>query len=249
MVLFFIVILFFLFFVLLNRLKFILFKSRMSSNDGKLYVVFGVPGSGKTTLAAAISSWWLKKGKTVFSNVDIKGTLKYNVSEYGMYNMSDCLVVCDEAGFELNNRNFSTNFKKWGYVLNPDGSFKKVNPDKDNKCFIVDPLRILKLHRHFCQNMIYFSQSYDDMDIKVRQITDAMYLVTRSIIPGFIVVRRIRKVIGINKDTSQVEDQYSFSFFSKVYIRCKPYWSYFDTLDRPYLPECPSWEVWGEAAP
>ena len=71
-------------------------------------IYFGVPGSGKTTLAAKIVLENLKKGIKTYSNVPIKGALLYSASDIGSIDISDGEMLVDEAGIQFNNRKFKT---------------------------------------------------------------------------------------------------------------------------------------------
>ena len=107
-------------------------------------IFFGVPGSGKTTLAAKFVHDNLKHGIKTFSNVPIKGALLFETSDLGVYDISDGCMVLDEAGIAFNNRKFKT--------------------------LSQSTIEWLKLHRHYGIRDIYvFSQSYDDMDITLRR--------------------------------------------------------------------------------
>ena len=72
-----------------------------------LDIYFGIPGSGKTTLAAFFAKKAMKKKIPVYSNVPITGTYELDVHcDIGKNYIEDALVLIDEAGVEYNNRNF-----------------------------------------------------------------------------------------------------------------------------------------------
>ena len=122
-------------------------------------VIFGVPGSGKTTHAAKIVYKNLKKGIPTFSNVIIKGSLLIDASKIGTFNMENGDLIIDEASIEFNNRNY------------------KSLPKKTIEWF--------KLYRHYgIRNIYIYSQSYEDMDITLRRLSDVMFLQKRTLIPG-----------------------------------------------------------------
>ena len=142
--------------------------------DNKIIsIYFGLPGAGKTTIAAHNASKCLKSGMKVYSNVPIAGTIHYCADDLGVYSLTDGRVILDEAGIEFNNRDFK-NFKK-------------------------SALSFFKLHRHYGLSIDVFSQGWDDMDKKIRTLAQRYYLVKRSIIPFFIVKVPIRRRIGVNK--------------------------------------------------
>ena len=71
-------------------------------------IYFGVPGSGKTTLAAKIVLENLKRGVKTYTNVPIKGGLLFDASNIGTFDISDGEMILDEAGIQFNNRKFKT---------------------------------------------------------------------------------------------------------------------------------------------
>lgn len=179
----------------------------------KFDIYFGVPGSGKTTVAAWITKGDLKQKIPVYSNVPIKGAYAVEKDDIGVYNIHDGRLIIDEAGAEFNNR-------KW-------------------KSLTEEQIKWFKKHRHFGVDIAVFSQSYDDCDITLRRLATRLFLMKKSIIPYFVKKKRILKKIGINKDTKQIEDQYYFQFFlfGTKYIFCPPLWKLFKKEERYDLPE------------
>lgn len=172
---------------------------------------FGVPGSGKTTVAACFTKRVLKHHGNVYSNVPIKGAYAIDKSDIGVSCIEDGLLLLDECGTEFDNRSFKTNFTpqqvKW---------FKK--------------------HRHHRMNVICFSQYWNDIDIKLRNLSTNLYLLKPSIVPFFVCRRKIKKCIGINKDTKDIIDEYSFVPFSSYYFFAPSVWNMFNTHDTEDLP-------------
>ena len=174
-------------------------------------IYFGVPGSGKTTLAAKLVHDNLKRGIKTFTNVPIKGGILFDSADIGKVDISDGCMVLDEAGIAFNNRKFRTlsqNTIEW-----------------------------LKLHRHYGIREIYvFSQSYDDMDITLRRLADEIYVVKRSLIPCLFSTKRIKVKVGIDDESHQIIDQYYFQFLGiKSYFGFH-YWHMFDSWSAPELP-------------
>ena len=116
-------------------------------------VFVGLPGSGKSTFAAAITKQVIslqKKGKNikVFSNVPILGAYEYNFrQDFGHFEeFKDSIIILDEAGLDACNRNW------------------KDNLDDES-------LEFLKKIRHANSKLICFSQTWDDFDVKIRDLT------------------------------------------------------------------------------
>lgn len=185
-----------------------LFKYKRNCNFS---TYFGVPGSGKTTVAACLTKRNLKRHIPIYSNVDIKGAYSIDKSDIGVYSMENGLLILDECGTEFDNRSYKTNFTpaqvKW---------FKK--------------------HRHYGMDVVCFSQYWNDIDIKLRNLSTNLYLLTPSLIPFFVCRRKIRKRIGINKDTKDIIDEYSFIPFSSFYFFSPSVWKMFQTHDKEDLP-------------
>lgn len=184
-----------------------------ASNTFDMYI--GVPGSGKTTFAAYLAKKRIKKGKknkskgVVLSNVPIKGTYKVVKSDIGNYMITNCLLIMDEAGIDYNNRNFK--------------SFS------DNETYFY------KFHRHYNVDIAMFSQDFD-IDLKLRKLATRLYIVNKSIFPGFIHAKRISKRIGIDKMTKQLIEQYDFVLFGGKYIYAPKLWKMFDSYSYKELP-------------
>lgn len=185
-------------------------------------IYFGVPGSGKTTFAAYFTKKMLKKGysklrvrksKRVLCNVPIKGSYKVTKDDIGHYMISNCLLLLDEAGIDYNNRNFKNFSKEETYFF--------------------------KYHRHYKCDIVLFSQDHEDMDLKLRKLATRIYVVRKSILPGFVYRREIKKKIGIDKMTKQIIDEYYFTFFlfGTKYIYCPKLWNMFDSFNYKEFPE------------
>jgi len=211
-----------------------------------LNVYFGVPGSGKTTFAAYLAkqamkqSWiitWAeahpgrlsqriidspfwKRRQAVWSNVPITGTYHLDPQQdIGNYMMVGGKVIIDEAGIEYNNRNF--------------------------KAFPPAAIYWYKYHRHYQCSVDVFSQSYEDMDITLRRLAQNYYVVKKSLLPKFVVCKRIRRKVGIDENTHQIIDHYYFGFpiLDSRWIFSPPLWKLFNSFSRKELPE-KNWPLW-----
>lgn len=174
-------------------------------------IYFGVPGSGKTTFAAWLTKKCQKNKRDVYSTVPIKGTYQVEKDDIGYYDISDGLLCWDEAGVDCDNRNYKSNF-----------SPKQV--------------KWLKYHRHYNVDIACFSQYWNDIDIKLRNLATRLFLVQKSFIPFFVKRREIGKRIGIDEQTKQIIDEYYFVPFSTKRIFCKELWKMFNSHEREELP-------------
>lgn len=211
-----------------------------------LNVYFGVPGAGKTTLAAyftkqankqawiitycekhpgKISSWILKskywkRRLPVYSNVPITGAYKLDPQhDIGKYMIVNGKVIIDEAGIEYNNRSFKT--------------------------FPPEAIYWYKYHRHYECSVEVFSQSHEDMDITLRRLAQNYYVVKKSLIPFCVCFRRIYRKVGIDENTHQIVDMYYFKplGIGSKWIFSPPLWKLFNSYSRKELKE-KEWEVW-----
>lgn len=174
-------------------------------------IYFGVPGSGKTTHAAKIVYRNLKKGIPTYCNVNIRGAIKIDSAMIGKVQIENADLIIDEASIEYNNRQYKSLSK--------------------------ETIQWFKLYRHYgIRNIYIYSQSYDDMDITLRRLSDVMYIVKKTMIPGLIVTREISRKIGINNDTHQIEDQFFFRILSMSFCFGPKYWKLFDSWEAPELP-------------
>lgn len=178
-----------------------------------LSIYFGVPGCGKSTHAASVVYHNLKKGWPTYCNFPVKGAFLFDDEDIGKFSFTDCDMIIDEASISYNNRNF-----KKGLMTQ-------------------DRIAWFKLHRHYgVRNIYVYSQSYDDMDITLRRLADRLYLIKRTLIPWLSIIKHIRIRIGINDETHQIEDQYSFDILPRLlWLPC--WWHMFDSFAAPELPQ------------
>lgn len=158
---------FIVFIVLLIPFMYLTFKYR---NPYKLIMVFGKKGSGKTTFLAKTAYRYLKKGRPVYSTEKIPGVIRFKVEEIGFITFpEDAVILIDEVGMIWDNRNFKT--------------FKPEVRD------------YFKYQRHEKHIVYLFSQTFD-IDIKLRNLTDCMYLCTCKF--GWLsIARKIKRSITL----------------------------------------------------
>lgn len=179
-------------------------------NDFIIYI--GIPGSGKSTIAALIARKVLKKKKrAVYSNFAIKGTYEFSIKDdLGYYDISNSVLILDELGVDLDNRNWKNNFTQ-------------------------DQVYFIKHHRHYNVDIYGFSQSFD-MDSKMRNLAREYRIVYKSFIPFFVVSRSIGRKIDINKDTGEIIDRYYWKFMSRKFYFMPKSWKLFNSYSKRLLP-------------
>lgn len=185
---------------------------------------FGVPGSGKSSMAALLSRFSRENNIRVLSNFDLKGAYKVDASDLGKYDMSfggqGCHCILDEASSDFDNRNF----KQFANTTAKD---------------------YFSFHRHQNNMVDVFSQGYDiDKRIRDRATSNGMFHLIKLPIKGFIMYRNIGKILFIKKDDKQIVDGFKYRGLPKI-IFSRSIWDDFNTLD---LSHCPTdkkhWEMW-----
>lgn len=187
-------------------------------NPYKLIMIFGKKGAGKTTYLCKLAQKYLKKGWTVYSTVQIPGTYLIDGKDVGMLQFPrDSVILMDEVGMLYDNREFK-NFK---------------NSTRD----------YFKLQRHYGHLIFLFSQTWD-IDLKLRNLTDEMYLLINFF--GWLSVgKQIKRKIVVVKPTenteSRIADELVISPFILTPLGARvftfiPHWAkYFNSFEAPEL--------------
>lgn len=187
-------------------------------------VWFGVPGSGKTSMAAWLTKNSLKSGYKVLSNVEIEGAYKLEPEDLGKYDMSfdgeGAHVVYDEGSLDFDNRNH----KEFAKSTKP---------------------QYFALHRHMLNRVDVFSQGYDiDKRIRDRAGSAGLFYLKRIPLKGFVCYRKIKKVLFIKKEDKQMIDGFEFRGLPRI-CYTKSVWHTFDTLDMSLCPKLQKdWQLW-----
>lgn len=187
-------------------------------------IYFAPPGVGKTTLAARFVFWeWVRskfhrnKYSRVLCNFPCIHSYEFDTDMIGSVDMSDSLILIDEIGISMNNR-------KWADMSQ-------------------DMIKHLKLHRHYKEDIIGFSQSYQDMDITVKRLATEYRLLKKCWFwPYTVKALRITKTISIDDNTHEIVDAYQFDpwyirFFTTKRYYLPLYWHMFDSWEAPKLPK------------
>ena len=171
--------------------------TRSYLNPYKLIMIFGKKGSGKTTYLTKTAIKEMKKGHVVYSTIYIPGTHMFNVDDIGSFTFPpNSVVLIDEVGMIWDNRDFK-NFK----------------PNVRD---------YFKFQRQYKNKVYLFSQTFD-VDLKLRNLTDEMYLL-KNFCRVWSIARKINKNITIQKgkdgQPSTLADNYDFApVFSHNWIQ------------------------------
>lgn len=196
-------------------------------NPYRFYMVFGKKGAGKTTLITKLTLQHKRRGWKVYSTVPVPGALLFDANDIGKIMFDrDSVIFCDEGGILFDNRNFK-NFR---------------NDTRD----------WFKYQRHYRVKVYVFSQAFD-IDVKLRNLTDYMYLCNIYFNVLSIARRVQRKIVIVHpsgESESRIADDMDFTPlwlapFGGLYITWVPkYIKYFDSFAAPELEpgkfvECP----------
>lgn len=202
--------------------------SRRYANPYRLIMVFGKKGSGKTTLLTKLALRDLKRGYNVYCTIPIPGCNLFDVDNIGKFTFPEnSSVFVDEVGIIWDNRNFK-NFRN-------------------------DVRDYFKFQRQYRNKVYLFSQTFD-VDLKLRNLTDAMYLCECKA-NVFSFARRIRRSITIVNPIGDAESRIADSlefvhpiwqlFGAEAFILTWiPHWAkYFKSFDPPNLKYIPCTEL------
>lgn len=175
---------------------------------------FGLKGSGKTTTLTKIALKNIKKGKTVYSNVPIPGTILFDAARLGYFNpQPDSVILIDEIGIIFNNRNFvDSRYRDQFNVTN----------------------KFLKYARQ-CRCTVYmFTQIFDEMDKKIRGLLDGLYQ-CKCIGRVFVINRQIIKSIAPSDDESDIIGRYRYAgLIGGIHFTFVPrYVQFFESFNPP----------------
>jgi hypothetical protein len=185
------------------------------NNPFKLYFVMGKKGSGKTSYLCKLALEYTKKGWTIYTNVSdlrVPGVrIIDNISDLGNYVPEvNSLLLLDEVSLIWDNRHFK--------------EFKDCTKE------------FFRLQRHYKCIVYLFSQTFD-VDKKIRDLSDRMYLCTQFL-GRWSLLREIDKKIIITESSpdseSRVSENLSFcGIFSWRFIYIPRYQPYFESFVLP----------------
>lgn len=197
--------------LILGLLAFKIYKSFQTAEKiicrppNKFRQVFAPPGTGKTTLAAKLVKQAIEDNKPIYSNVPIIGAFQIDMKDIGKYLLEDCILIIDEAGSELSNRNWMRNLSE-------------------------AQIRFIKKHRHYGVDIWLFSQAYGDVDNKFRELTTSLVMLKHSKIPfkikGLAIKKTMDLINGQIVEYFEWDKEESFSFWTPKL------WAYFNSYDK-----------------
>lgn len=170
--------------------------TRKYLNPYKLILVFGKKGSGKSTRLVKEAYTHMKKGWHAYTNMDemfIDGVRHFNIDHLGDFvPEANSVLFLDEVGMIWDNRDYKV--------------FKPCVRD------------FFKLQRHYKVKVYMASQSFD-VDKKLRDLCDCMYLHT-NFMRVFTLGKRITRKITITESTSEAESR-----IAQDLVIC-PFWNW-----------------------
>lgn len=185
---------------------------------------FGVPGSGKTTNLVKIA---IKEQKRLIERYDriltinckIAGCEEIQWEDLAKYKMYNSLILIDEISSLADNREF--------------------------KKFLKEHRDLFLMHRHLGNDIIWATQNYEKVDKTIREITQELWYMKKSIIPilkELTTSKRIYRNIAINENTSELTLGYRFCNIiegflttnNEITIR-RLYYKYFNSYDELIL--------------
>ena len=194
-------------------------------------IYFGKPGCGKTTKFAQIAyktSRAIDKGRSpykfIIGNVALKGIPHYyqiSPSTLGMIGYPNALVLIDEGSIVVDSRSWEKNKQKSNNLL-----------------------EYILLHRHWCNDVYFFTQIWNRLDKTIRDVTNEVVYLHRGFLPGITRETIIRygimiPTVGQDKPgeiiMGYIKPSRINQFLEKRFWR-RPYYKFFDTHERPDLP-------------
>lgn len=187
-------------------------------NPYKTTMIIGKKGSGKTSTMTRLIYEHLRKGWNVYCTDKYPGTFLIDYADIGKIHLEpNSVLFVDEVGMIWDNRKF------------------KDFPDYLRNFF--------KLARHYKIKIYLFSQTFD-VDKKIRDLTDNMYLIT-NVARVFAYGKRILKVPDLVKPSAEgparLDDVLKFDSFiwfwcgSRILTYIPKYAGLFDSYAAPVL--------------
>ena len=222
-------------------------------NPYKLIMIFGKKGSGKSTILTRLARKYIKEGWTVYSTEHLADVYYITPEMIGKYALPDVnfkeINLDDYKGLKkLFMRLRLKFFPHKPKVLLLIDEVGMIYDNRNFKNFDASVRDFFKLQRHYYVRCYMFSQTFD-VDKKLRDLTDAMYLVKNSA-RVFCYGKKIVKKQTINNDSAdgsggKIVDAYEFESFlwfwlgSRTLTFIPKYSKHFNSFIAPDLPELP----------
>lgn len=195
-------------------------RTRKYLNPYKLIFIFGKKGSGKSTLLTKYALDYLKRGWNVYSTEKCPGTFQIRPEDVGRVQFPPrSVIIVDEVGM--------------------------IWADRDFKNFPREVRDYFKLQRHYKHIVILASQTFD-VDKKIRDLADEMYLVTKKFRVFSYAKKILRQTVLVEatgQSPSKIDENLVFdSLFlfwagSRKFTYIPKYTKYFDSFKVPELKE------------
>lgn len=193
------------------------FATRKYLNPYRLYLVFGKKGSGKSTYLVKVAKRYTKKGWTVYTNMDefsMPGLRHFDIQHLGDFVPDEnSVLLLDEVGMIWDARDFK--------------AFKPSVRD------------FFKLQRHY-RVIVYMASQTFDVDKKIRDLCDGMFLHTnfaRVFTLGKRITRKVVLTVSTSESESRIsEDLVMLPFWNWTLTYIPKYARYFDSHSIPPLP-------------
>ena len=195
-------------FVIIFVMALYVISTRNYVNPYKLIFLFGKKGSGKSTLLTKIAYKYYKRGWSVFTTEHLPGL--YDIDDPKkipsiVFPEKSCILI-DEVSLIWDNRDF-----------------KKMDPK------VVEWFRYQRHHK--CR-VYFFSQTFD-IDKKLRDLADEMYLVNKYFRVFVVAAHIVRKPVVVHPgpespariDDDMVVDGPLLTFFGGKLFAFIPYWA------------------------
>ena len=196
-----------------------------------IYAVFGLPGAGKTTFLTKLgarclcgkSSLGIPAHSKVYSNFELAGAYKLDFESLGIFLYDDALILIDEIMLLADSRNFKDFPENLKYLFSH--------------------------HRKYNLDIVYCSQSWKNMDLRIRELTDQYFLLERGkVLDQFSYCKPIRHLFGV--ENGSIADTYTLAAPVQWFAVYRPkYYRMFDSFERRSLPPLEDVDLWAPAPP
>lgn len=173
-------------------------------NKYKMYGIFGLPGSGKSTYMQKLMYKHIKQGWIVYYDdySKIPGVKHFDgealkKGEWLPDGRKGEIAIKGKQGTKYKNK------KNRNIVLFFDEMGLLFDSRQFRTAFTPETLNWWKKHRHYRIKIYYGSQSWDDMDLKIRVLTDQYFLCERSFFKNFTIIKPIIVNLGITNGANE----------------------------------------------